>query len=93
MRVKRLCGLIICAAMVVSLGWLPQGICEEDLSTFIQRMTIPEDMGSIEARWVGSSDTVLILIQDSHISLEVQLFIAQIIEHCIKDKDACVHCS
>ncbi|MBN1492932.1 MAG: hypothetical protein JW938_02155 [Candidatus Omnitrophica bacterium] len=52
---------------------------------FLYRVEFPEEIGSVEQRWEGTSPKTIILIQDSHISLEVQLNISKIIETLVKE--------
>ena len=57
----------------------------QDAILNLYKMDLPEDIGSIEQRWKAEGDQMLILIQDSHISLEVQLNIAKIIQLYVDD--------
>jgi hypothetical protein len=53
----------------------------------LYKVDFPDDVGTVEQRWEGNSEKTLILIQDSHISLEVQLNIAKIIQSLVNDHD------
>lgn len=85
MYMKKACVILLCVCVGVSIGGtFPAWGAEPEFKSLVYQLAIPEDMGTVEDRWEGSSDKLFVLVQDAHVSLEVQLHIAHIVEYLLK---------
>lgn len=88
MKIMKYCiGIVFFVCVCMQIPLIAQEPTENIFQDRLYHFKIPEEIGSIEHRWQGTSGKTLLLIQDSHISLEVQLNIAKIIELFVNDYD------
>ncbi len=89
---KKRCGLVNFIPLVAMILIYPFSLLAQEPSlpesnNPLYSINFPEEIGTVEQRWEGSSSKTLLLIQDSHISLEVQLNIAKIIQTLVNEYD------